>query len=398
MWKNIDPAPPDAILGLTEAFKKDRNPNKVNLGVGIYKADNGRTPVLESVREAERRILDAGEEKTYLPITGSEAYGEAVRGLLFGENAGAMSERAVTAHAPGGTGALRLGADLLQRFRSASTVWVSDPTWANHHGIFAAAGFEIQSYPYYDRENSRLDFDAMLAALKDVPANDIVLLHVCCHNPTGEDLSPEQWEALAAAACEKGWIPFLDFAYQGFAEGLEADRRGVRAMAEAGPDCLIAGSFSKNFGLYCERAGSLTLTAHTADDAATAESHLKKTARVLYSNPPAHGARIVTTILDDPTLAAQWKEELAGMRRRIHAMRRQLADGLRSRDVPLECDHFERQQGMFSFSGLNGEQVDFLRDEKSIYIVRSGRINVSGLTADNIDYVCESIAEAVKTR
>ena len=396
MWKEIDAAPADAILGLTEAFKKDSNPRKVNLGVGVYKDENGNTPILECIKAAERALLESETTKSYLPIPGSPAYAANVQKLLFGADSEVIaSGRAATAHTPGGTGALRVGADLLKKFSPDAKIWVSSPTWANHKGIFTAAGFEIGDYPYYDAEAQAVNFPALLGALEQVPAGDIVLMHVCCHNPTGVDLSEEQWKQVAALAASKGWTPFLDFAYQGFGDGIEEDRRAVELFAKQGIDFLVASSFSKNFGLYKERTGALTLVAPTAEEAAVAMSHLKKTIRVNYSNPPAHGGLAASAVLDDPALREQWVGEVAAMRERIRDMRAALADGLAARGVGRDFSFIKRQRGMFSFSGLSPETVQWLRKERSIYIVGSGRINVAGLTPANIDYVCDAIAEAL---
>jgi len=396
MWKEIEAAPADAILGLTEAFKKDANPGKVNLGVGVYKDDQGQTPILKCIKAAEKTLLETQTSKGYLPISGDPSYGANVQKLLFGaESEVIASGRAATIHSPGGTGALRVGADLLKAFHPAAKLWVSTPTWANHKGIFSAARFEIGDYPYYNPETRNVDFEAMLAALEAVPAGDVVLLHVCCHNPTGVDLSAEQWEQVVAVAKAKGWIPFLDFAYQGFGSGIEDDRLAVEKFAAAGIDLFIASSFSKNLGLYCERTGALTIVSPTAAESKVAFSHLKKTVRVNYSNPPAHGGLSARTVLDDPALYEQWVGEVADMRERIVTMRAALVDGLAARGVAQDFSFIKEQRGMFSFSGLSNEIVDWLRANKSIYIVKGGRINVAGLTSGNIDYVCDSIAEAL---
>jgi len=397
MWGNISAAPADAIMGLTEAFIKDTNPNKVNLGVGVYKDDNGTTPVLDCVKKAEQKILEWETSKTYLPISGSPEYCRNVQELIFGEgNEVIASQRAITVQAPGGTSALRIGGDLLKKFRPDAKVWISSPSWTNHKSIFAGAGFAIEEYPYYDAETGGVDFSALLATLKKVSTGDIVLLHVCCHNPTGVDLSVDQWNEVVALATESGWIPFLDFAYQGFGEGLKKDRQAVELFAAAGIDFFVASSFSKNFGLYCERAGALTIACPTAAEADVAMSHLKKTIRVNYSNPPAHGARIVETVLRDAALRSRWLEELNAMHDRIVAMRTALVDGLAARGVQRDFSFIKRQHGMFSFSGLSDDVVAWLRENRSIYIVSGGRINVAGITSHNIEYVCDSIAEALK--
>ncbi|MFV0437808.1 MAG: aromatic amino acid transaminase [Desulfopila sp.] len=397
MWKGIEAAPADAIFGLTEAFKKDSNPQKVNLGVGVYKDDQGNTPVLHCVKAAEKLLLERETTKGYLPIPGDAAYGAGVRQLIFGEQSEVIAAgRAVTAHAPGGTGALRVGAELLKKFTRGAKVWISRPTWVNHKGVFAAVGFPLGEYAYYDATSMGLDFPAMVADLEAVPAGDIVVLHACCHNPSGVDLSGEQWRQVVAISKARGWIPFLDFAYQGFGAGLEQDRVAVEEFAAAGGDFFVASSFSKNFGLYNERVGALTVVSPSQAETAVAMSHLKTTVRVLYSNPPAHGGLVVATVLGDPALCRQWQGELAAMRERIVAMRSALVDGLAARGVGRDFSFITSQHGMFSFSGLNDEVVQWLRQHKAIYVVGGGRINLAGLTSTNIDYVCDAIAEALK--
>lgn len=397
MWEDINAAPADSILGLTEAFKNDPNPNKVNLGVGVYKDDNGLTPVLKSVKAAEKLLLEQEKSKSYLPISGDPAYAAHVQALLFGEESEVISSgRAATIHAPGGTGALRVGADLLKKFTPNAKIWISSPTWANHKGVFGAAGFSFEDYPYYNADTMGLEFEKMVAILQKVPAQDVVLLHACCHNPSGVDISDSQWQEIVAIAKEKGWTPFLDFAYQGFGSGVEEDRFVVQKFAEAGIDFFIASSFSKNFGLYNERTGALTVVSPTREEAIVAFSHMKTTVRVNYSNPPAHGGLVAATILADSTLKQQWLAELAEMRNRIIAMRKALVDGLNKRGVDEDFSYIKDQRGMFSFSGLSDQVVEWLRDKKGIYVVGGGRINLAGLTSKNIDYVCDSIAEALR--
>jgi aspartate aminotransferase/aromatic-amino-acid transaminase len=397
MWKNIEAAPADAILGLTEAFKKDSNPKKVNLGVGVFKDDQGTTPILNCIKSAEKQLVESETTKGYLPIPGSPAYGANVQKLLFGaDNEVIAGKRAATMHTPGGTGALRVGADLLKKFNPDAKIWVSTPTWANHKGIFTAAKFEIADYPYYNPETKGVNFDEMIAALENVPAGDIVLLHVCCHNPTGVDLIGDQWDKVVEIAKAKGWTPFLDFAYQGFGDGIEEDRAAVEKFAAAGIDFLIASSFSKNFGLYNERTGALTIVTPSAGETAVALSHAKLTVRVNYSNPPAHGGMAASVVLDDADLYDQWVGEVADMRVRIKDLRAALVDGLAVRGVEQDFSFIKQQRGMFSFSGLSDEIVEWLKDNKSIYIVKGGRINVAGLTSANIDYVCDSISEALQ--
>ncbi len=397
MWQNIVAAPADSILGLTDAFRNDPNPQKVNLGVGVYKDEAGKTPILACVKAAEKILLAGESSKSYLPISGDPLYAAEVQKLLFGDSSEVItSGRAATAHAPGGTGALRVGGDLLKKFYPGAKIWISKPTWANHKGVFTTAGFPLAEYAYYNATSRSLDFPAMVADLMNIPAGDIVLLHACCHNPSGVDLSADQWQKVAAIGAEKNWIPFLDFAYQGFGEGLEADRVGIEAFAATGVDFFIASSYSKNFGLYNERTGALTIVSPTAADTAVAMSHLKTTIRVIYSNPPAHGGLIVATILSTPQLREQWLQELAAMRNRIKAMRVALVEGLAVRGVKGDFSSITSQRGMFSFSGLSDEVVQWLRANKSIYVVAGGRINLAGLTQANIGYVCDAIAEATE--
>jgi len=396
MFEQVKPAPPDAILGLTEAFRNDNNPSKINLGVGVYKDDNGHTPILKCVKEAEARLEKEETSKSYLPINGSPEYGKQVQNMLFGDGHSILdSGRALTAHSPGGTGGLRVGGDTIHELSPGAKIWVSKPTWANHKGIFSNAGIEIAEYPYYNSETMGVDWDGMREVLGKVPAGDVVLLHVCCHNPTGVDLNVSQWNEVAGLAEKNGWIPFLDFAYQGFADGLEEDAAPVLPFLDAGIEMFISSSFSKNFGLYSERTGALTLIGKSADAAAAAFSHSKTLVRRNYSNPPSHGGAIVVTVLQDDSLRSLWSDEVAGMRDRIHGMRVAMADGLKARGVERDFSFIVKQRGMFSFSGLRKDQVQRLRDEKSIYVVGDGRINVAGITSKSIDYLCESLAEVL---
>lgn len=397
MFESIETAAPDAILGLTEAFRKDTNPQKINLGVGVFQDEHGKTPLLKSVKEAERRILDVEKTKTYVtPNNGTAEYVACVQRLLFGsDHPTVTSGRAVSAHAPGGTGALRLAGDYLKQNHSESTLWMSDPTWANHRAIFAAAGVPTQSYPYYDAASRGLAFDRMLEGLREVPARDVVLLHACCHNPTGVDPEPGQWEAIAGVLADRGCVPLLDFAYQGFGTGLDDDASGFRILAERLPELMVCSSFSKNFGLYCERVGALTVVSATAEVSQAVLSQIKLCIRRSYSNPPAHGAAVVSTVLDAPELRRSWESELEQMRDRINGMRRRFAESLDARGVKLSPSgnaFVVQQKGMFSFSGLDKEQVHRLRDEFSIYLVGDGRINVAGMTEANMDRLCDAIA------
>lgn len=396
MFEQLEMAPADAILGLTEAFKKDPTPNKINLGVGVYKDDHNQTPILKSVKKAEERLLAEETSKSYLSIPGSAAYGACVKGLLFGEGHEIVtSGRAQTAHTPGGTGALRVAGDFIKQQFPGATLWLSNPTWANHGAIFAAAGVPVKSYPYYDAEGKCLDFDAMKAAIAGAPAGDVILLHGCCHNPSGMDPDAAQWAELAALTREKGLLPLFDFAYQGFAKGIEEDAAGLRAFCTPGRELLVCSSFSKNFGLYNERVGAMTLVGASAGVTAAAFSHVEKSIRSNYSNPPFHGGAIVTAILQDPELKALWVEEVAAMRDRIQTMREGLVATLKAKGVARDFSFIAAQNGMFSFSGLSKEQVDRLRAEHAIYIVGSGRISVAGITPSNMEPLCDAIAKVL---
>lgn len=396
MFSTLQPAPPDAILGITEAFKKDPNPRKINLSVGVYQDATGKTPVLRSVKKAEERLLREETSKSYMPIDGAPEYAAAVKRLLFGaEHEFTINGRAVTAHTPGGTGALRVAADFIKQINPKAAVWLSGPTWPNHPGVFQAACLAVKTYPYYNADRQDLDFPAMTAALDQVPEGDIVLFHGCCHNPSGLDPSPAQWASLADLATKRRFIPFFDFAYQGFADGIDADAAGLRLFLEKCNELFIASSFSKNFGLYNERVGALTIIAEDADRAAAAQSHVKRTIRSNYSNPPAHGGLVVTRILADPELRAEWEREVGEMRDRINGIRKQFVDTLKAKGVKRDFSFLARQRGMFSFSGLTREQVLRLRDEYAIYIVENGRINVAGITPANLDLLCEAIRAVV---
>ncbi len=398
MFEQLPSVPPDGILGLTEAFKRDPNPRKVNLGVGVYRDGTGRTPILGCVKAAERLLLEREESKTYLPIDGLPGLAVQVQELLFETTSSIISNaRAVTAQTPGGTGALRLGAELIRRTRADATVWVSEPTWPNHPHIFQTVGLRVNTYPYFNPTTMQVNFDALIETVRYIPAGDILLLHGCCHNPTGADLEADQWREVAALVSERGIIPFVDFAYQGFGEGLEKDADGLRTLSNLVPEMLIASSFSKNFGLYNERVGALTVIVKDQTVATRVRGHVKQLARRNYSNPPAHGGKIVETVLTTPHLRQQWQEELAGMRMRIHLMRHLLAETLNDNGAPRDFSFITRQRGMFSYTGLTPEQVQRLREEYSIYMTRSGRINVAGLTHDNVNYVARAITTVLKS-
>ncbi|PWF64165.1 aromatic amino acid aminotransferase [Shewanella sp. BC20] len=389
-------APADPILGLTDTFKADPRQDKVNLGVGIYKDEAGQTPVLQSVKKAEALLLEQEKTKNYLGIEGVQTYNRVVQELLFGEGSTLVtSGRAATAQAPGGTGALRIAAEFLLRNTPSRTVWVSNPTWANHQNIFETAGLTVKEYGYYNASAHDIDFDGMMTDLANAQAGDIVLLHGCCHNPTGIDLTLAQWELVANLCADKQLVPLFDFAYQGFGAGIEEDAAGLRLVAAKVPELLVANSFSKNFGLYNERIGAVTVVAQNADEAVRAFSQVKRTIRANYSNPPAHGALIVSTILSDVALKALWVQELTEMRERIAEMRTLFVQSLKDEGVTQDFSFISRQNGMFSFSGLNKAQVARLKDEFGIYIVGSGRISVAGMTKTNMPVICKAIAQVL---
>lgn len=397
MFETISPAPEDSILGLTEAFKKDQNPNKINLGVGVYKDGGGQTPVLSTVKEAEERLLRSEATKSYLPIDGLAAYAALSQVIVFGSEHPILGAgRAATVQTPGGTGALRVAADFVRRISPEATVWLSDPTWPNHPNVFGSAALQVQSYPYFEAETNGVAFDRMVAVLEAIPKGDVLLLHGCCHNPTGADLSSQQWQAVAALCAERGILPLLDFAYQGFGDGLDEDATGVRTVADHCREFLVATSYSKNFGLYNERVGAMTLVAANSEAAEAAHSHLKICVRTNYSNPPAHGGQIVAEILGDTELRKRWEVELAEMRNRINDMRHLFVETLDQQGAVRDFSFIARQRGMFSYSGLTPEQVQALRERHSVYIVGSGRINVAGMTEANMDYLCEAIADVLK--
>ena len=396
MFEHLEQAPADPILGLTAAFREDPDPEKINLGVGVYCDDRGETPVFAAVKEAETRLLAAQSTKNYLPIDGTADFAREVRKLLFGPQlADRYGAAAVTVQAPGGTGALRLAGDFLKRLFPGAGVWLSEPTWANHSQVFAAAGLRTATCPYFDSEANSLDFDAYCAALESVPAGDAVLLHGCCHNPTGVDPTPEQWRRIGGILAARGAVPLVDFAYQGLGTGIEEDAAGLRELTACCGELLVANSFSKNFGLYRERVGSLTALSRSPEQAAAVLSHLKTCARSNFSNPPAHGSAIVTEILQDERLRSDWDRELGEMRDRINEVRRLFVETLKERGADRDFGFIERQRGMFSFSGLDPGQVALLRKRHSIYIVSSGRINVAGITSGNIDRLCRAIAEVI---
>ena len=398
LFSNVELAPRDPILGVTEAFNSDTRPGKVNLGVGVYYNDEGRIPILDCVRAAERERLQAPTARGYLPIEGPLAYATQVQRLLFGSDSEAVgSGRCVTAEALGGTGALKIGADLLKRLAPDAVVMISEPSWENHRALFEAAGFEVRNYPYYDPATHGLDFARMMAALAQAQPGSIIVLHACCHNPTGVDPDLGQWRQIVECLHQRRLVPFLDFAYQGFGDGLEPDSAAVRLVASAGIDALIASSFSKSFSLYGERVGALTALTGSRDQATRVLSQLKRVIRTNYSNPPTHGASLVAAILGEATLRAQWESELAAMRDRIRTMRARLVDGLAGRGAATDFSFVRRQRGMFSYSGLSAAQVDRLRDQYGVYAVGTGRICVAALNSKNIDAACDAIVAVLKS-
>jgi aspartate/tyrosine/aromatic aminotransferase len=392
MFADLKPQAPDAILGLTERFRADDRPNKVSLASGVYVDDSGTTPVLATVRDAETRLLAERGSKVYKPIAGDPSYTRPVRELVFGANHPAVENgRVETLHTPVGTGALRVAADLLHGLNRGAAVWLSTPTWPNHPQVFEAAGVRVERYPYLGADGE-LEIDAMVDAIRGVPAGDIVVLHGCCHNPTGIDPTADQWQAIADAVDAAGALPLLDFAYQGFADGLEEDAVGLMTLLRREGTMLVASSFSKNFALYDERVGALSIVGADATEATTLLSHAKSVIRANYSNPPAHGGEIVATILSDPELRARWVDEVGIMRGRINANRRAFVRGLQEAGAVGDHEALMRQRGMFSLLPLGEDRVSRLREEFALYVVGSGRVNVAGLTAENVGPVCRAIA------
>lgn len=393
LFASVEMAPRDPVFGITDAFNQDRRPSKVNLGVGIYLNDQGRIPVLRAVAEAERRLAASPAPRGYLPIDGTAAYDAAVQELLLGDDSVVSSAgRAVTAQALGGTGALKIGADLLRKVLPDARAAISDPTWENHRAVFESAGFEVLKYPYYDADKHAVQFDALLAFLQRQPPRTIVVLHACCHNPTGADLTSEQWRSVLAVAQERELVPFLDIAYQGFGAGIAEDGEVLGLFVRSGIPFLIASSFSKNFSLYGERVGALTIIDSSREESARVLSQLKRVIRSNYSTPPTHGGSVVTTVLTTPELRAVWLQELDEMRGRIREMRAALVDRLQAHGATQDFSFVLRQNGMFSYSGLTPRQVERLGTEFGIYTLGTGRICVAALNTANVDHVARSIA------
>ena len=394
LFAAVEMAPRDPILGLNEQFNADPNPKKVNLGVGVYYDDNGKLPLLKCVAAAEKQMLEAPKARGYLPIDGIAAYDKAVQGLVFGADSEAVKAgRIATVQGLGGTGGLKVGADFLKKVNPNAQVLISDPSWENHRALFEAAGFPVATYPYYDAAQRGIDFDGMLAALNATPAGTIVVLHACCHNPTGYDLTLDQWKLVIEAVKARGLVPFLDMAYQGFGEGIAEDGAVIGLFMGAGLDIFVSTSFSKSFSLYGERVGALSVVAASKEEADRVLSQLKRVIRTNYSNPPTHGAQVVATVLTTPELRKLWEDELAEMRVRIKQMRTALVEKLKAAGIRQDMSFITQQKGMFSYSGLNKEQMQRLRSEFGVYGVDSGRICVAALNSKNIDYVVEAIAK-----
>jgi len=396
MFSELKPLPTDPILGLMAAFKQDTNPKKIDLGVGVYKDEQGNTPVLKAVKKAEAFRLENETSKSYIGLAGNLDYCQKMENLLLGEHPALLANRVRTAQAPGGTGALRVAAEFIKRCNKDATVWVTTPTWANHISLFEAAGLTVKEYPYYDYENKDLLFDDMINTLKQVPKGDVVLFHACCHNPSGMDLNAEQWSIVADLAVEVGFTPLVDIAYQGFGSSLEEDAAGLRKLAAAVDELIICSSCSKNFGLYRERIGACSIIAKDAATADISNSVLLSVVRSIYSMPPAHGADIVSTILGSTELTQMWHDELDEMRNRINGLRTLIKESLAVKGIEQDFSFIDRQNGMFSFLGINKEQIERLQKEYSIYIVGSSRVNVAGISDANIDYFANAVADVCK--
>jgi len=393
---HVEMAPRDPILGVTEAFVADKNPKKVNLGVGIYYDDTGKVPVLECVRRAEREMAEKSAPRAYLPIDGLAAYDKAIQTLVFGADSPALRDsRVITVQTLGGTGGLKVGADFLRRTLPQSQVWISEPSWENHRAIFENAGFTVNSYPYYDAPTHGVNFDGMIDCLRGLSAGSIIVLHACCHNPTGVDLTPDQWSAVIETVNKRALVPLLDIAYQGLGDGLDSDAAAVRLIAREGGPAFVCNSFSKTFSLYGERVGGLSVVAGNPDQAARALSQIKRLVRSNYSNPPTHGGQIVASVLTSPETRAQWEQELGHMRERIREVRQQLVEKLRAKAPKHDFSFVIRQRGMFSYSGLSKREVTRLREDFSIYAIDTGRICVAAINSKNIDYVSDAIAKVI---
>ena len=397
LFTAVEMAPRDPILGLNEQFNADTNPHKVNLGVGVYYDDNGKLPLLECVQAAEKQMMEAPKARGYLPIDGIAAYDAAVKNLVFGADSEPVkSGRIATVQALGGTGGLKVGADFLKRINPGAKVLISDPSWENHRALFSQAGFTVEAYPYYNAARRGIDFDGMLTALKMAPEGTIVVLHACCHNPTGYDITPDQWDQVIAALKERKLVPFLDMAYQGFGYGIAEDGAVIGKFVASGQDFFVATSFSKSFSLYGERVGALSVLCQDKEEAGRVMSQLKIVIRTNYSNPPTHGGQVVATVLNTPELRTLWEKELGDMRLRIKQMRIALVEKLKAAGVKQDMSFITQQIGMFSYSGLTKDQMVRLRNEFGVYGTDTGRMCVAALNSKNIDHVCRSIAKVIQ--
>ncbi len=395
MFGHLTALPADPILSLLATYRIDQNPKKIDLGVGVYKNELGQTTVLDCVKAAEKHRFETEDSKIYIGSAGSEGFNDAMSKLIFGEHEVLAQNRARTISTPGGTGALRVAGEFLSTCKPGATIWVSDPTWANHYGLFTAAGLKVKTYPYYDHDNKSLKFDEMMAALAKVSKDDIVLLHACCHNPSGMDLNNEQWQKVVALTKENGFTPLIDMAYQGFGDGLEEDAYGVRLMAAHVDEMVLCSSCSKNFGLYRERIGACTIIGKDATATSIASTVLLSVVRCNYSMPPAHGAAVVETILGSNELRSQWYGELEIMRNRINDNRTLLVDSLIAQGVTRDFSFIAKQKGMFSFLGITPEQVQQLQDKYSVYMVGSSRMSIAGISTNNVEYLAQSIAKVL---
>jgi aromatic-amino-acid transaminase len=396
MFEHVDAYPGDPILSLNEEFQRDPRPDKVNLSIGIYFDDAGKIPVMRAVHAADRGVRVEDDAKPYLPMAGIATYRGAVQKLVFGDAGLADAQsRVATLQTVGASGALKVGSDFLRRYFPESMVWISDPSWENHRVVFEGSGFVVNTYPYYDAKTGGLLFDEMLTAIKRLPARSIVLLHACCHNPTGVDLTPQQWEMLAPVFLQRQLIAFVDIAYQGFGDGVEEDAFGPRAFAAAGVSMLVANSFSKNFSLYGERCGGLSAVCASSQERDRVAGQLMATVRANYSNPPTHGARIIASVLTDPNARASWLSELGEMRERIRSMRRAIHDGLQQRVNSPSLSRYLTQRGMFTFTGLSPEQVESLREQHGVYLLKSGRMCIAGLNQRNVGAVVQAISQVM---
>jgi aromatic-amino-acid transaminase len=399
LFSSVQLAPKDPIFGLTEAYNADQRPSKVNLGVGVYYTDEGKVPLLRAVLEAEKEVVAKEAPRAYIPIEGPNPYNSAVQNLLFGKDSALIQAgQVVTAECLGGTGALRVGGDFVKRLEPTAKAAISSPSWENHRGIFEAAGYEVLEYTYFDPKTRGVDFDGMVKSLESFPAKTLVILHACCHNPTGADLTKDQWKTIISICQQKQLIPFLDIAYQGFADGIEEDGAAVRMFANSGMSFFVSSSFSKSFSLYGERVGALSIVTQSKEESARVLSQLKRVIRTNYSNPPTHGAAIVATVLNSPKLRQMWEDELAQMRERIKSMRHGLKEKLAAAGISHDFSFIEAQRGMFSYSGLTADQVGKLQEQDGIYALSTGRICVAALNTKNIDRVAQAIARVLMSK